>query len=175
MRTSSRKRLHLSLAAVAVLLGLAAWVIPPRQLSVTILNPKFHLLSATLSQGKTHELAKASWPVIQLAKLLRLVDPRINVWIRLPPTPEDSYAVAIRYTGDYVSDPVGGVRAELVDASGGVTRPRCWAGYQSGGARFGWVRGSLWVLDAPLTHPVTLRLNTANSNEPLAEIRFRDF
>ncbi len=173
MRTLSKKRVRLAIAVVAVFLGLAAWIIQQRKLSVTILNPKFHLLSATLSHGKTHELAKASWPVTQLSKLLRFVDPRIVVSIRLPPTPKDSYAVAIRYTGDYDSDPVGAVRAELVDASGVVTRPRCWAAYQSGGSRFGWVRGSLWVLDSPLTHPATLRLKTANSNEPLAEIRIQ--
>ena len=173
MRTLSKKRILLAIAAVAVFLGLAVWVIPQRKLSATILNPKFHLLGATLSHGKTHELAKASWPVTQLSKLLRFVDPRIVVSIPLPPPPEDSYAVAIRFTGDYVSDPLGGVRAELVDASGVVTRPRCWAGYQSGGSRFGWVRGSLWVLDSPLTPLVTLRLKTAISNEPLAEIRIQ--
>ena len=120
---------------------------------MTILNPKFHLLSANLSRGKTHELAQASWPVTQLSKLLRFVEPRMVVPIRLPPTPEDSCAVAIRYTGDYDSYPVGAVRAELVDASGVVTRPRCWAGYQSGGSRFGWVSGESSTQSEPRTHP----------------------
>lgn len=63
MRKPAMKRILLWITATAVILALIALVIPQRRLSVTILNPKFHLLSAKLSYGKTQQLARANWPI----------------------------------------------------------------------------------------------------------------
>ena len=104
------------IVTVTVLLGLVAWIMHQPSLSVTVLNPKFRLLNAKLSHGTKHELAKDSWTVTQWSKLLHLVDARVVVPIQLPPMPENSYALAVRFTGDFAPNALSGVKAELVEA-----------------------------------------------------------
>jgi len=161
------------MAAVTVLLVLIAWIRHRPSLSVTILNPKFRLLNAKLSHGPTHELAKASWPVTQLSKLLRSAGVNAVVPIQLPAMPADSYAFAVRYLWDFSPNETGQMLAQVVDVSGTVTRPRCWAGYSSERTKDGWAQGKIWVLDSPPTNAVTIRLSPGIGQPPLAEIRIR--
>ena len=82
---------------------------------MTVLNPKFRLLTAQISPGTTHELAKAIWPVSQLSKLLRRTGLNVVVPLQLPPMPEASYALALRYTWNSAPNGTGPVLAEMVD------------------------------------------------------------
>ena len=187
MQTQNTKRILRSLAAVTVLLVLAALIIPQRKLSVVIMDPKFRLLDARISHGTTHELAKDNWPITQLAKLLHFVDARVVVPTRLPPMPENSYALAVRFTGDFAPNALSGVKAELVEASGTVTPLWSAAGYVSGKntlSEYGriWLfasppthDGRILLLASPPTHVVTIRLTPGSGQAPLAEIRIRGF
>lgn len=174
MRTLSKKRILLSTATIAVFLGLVAWIIPQRKLSVVILNPKFRLLDARISHGTKHELAHANWPITQLSKLLRRAGFNAVVPIQLPPMPENSYALAVRFTGDFAPNALGGVEGELVEASGAVipiSSPACFVSQDESGRN---KYGRIWLLASPPTNAVTLRLTHGNSHAPLAEIRIRD-
>jgi len=68
--SSSTERILLGLAAVTVLLGLAAWINHQPSLTVTVLNPKFRLVSARISHGTTHKLYLDNWPKEQVMELL---------------------------------------------------------------------------------------------------------
>jgi hypothetical protein len=166
MQTQTSKRILVSIAVSAFCLGLVAWITHQPGFSVTVLNPKFHLLAARISHGPTHELDRAGWPVTQLSKLLHFADVNVMVPIRLPAMSKDSYAFAVRYNWDFSPNETGQMQAEVVDASGTVTLPRFWAGYSSERGE-----GKIWVLDTPLTNAVTLRLIPGIGQAPLAEFR----
>jgi len=169
MQTRTVRRILISILAVTLVLGLVALINQPPRVTVTILNPKFRMLTAKILHGKTHELAKASWPITQLSKLLHFAGLNIIVPAQLPPTPESSYAFVARFTGDFAPNELSGVKVELVDASGGVTRLRSLAGYNSQRTQSEY--GGIWLLDSPPTNAVTLRLRSETAQAPLAEIR----
>ncbi len=172
MRTPTAKRILLLIVTVTVLLGLVAWIMHQPSLSVTVLNPKFRLLNAKLSHGTKHELAKDSWTVTQWSKLLHLVDARVVVPIQLPPMPENSYALAVRFTGDFAPNALSGVKAELVEASGTVTLLWSPAGYVSGKNILS-EYGRIWLLESPPTNSVTIRLRPGIGQASLVEFRIR--
>lgn len=169
MRAISKKRILISILAVAAITGLFARVNHQPRLSVMVLNPKFRLLRARISHGTTHEVAKANWSVTLLSKLLHAAGVDVVVPLQLPPTPTVSYAFVARYTGGFAPNELSYMEAELVDAFGNVTPLQSQAAYvlQRSQAEY----GRIWLLDSPLANGVTIRLRPGVGQVPLAEIR----
>jgi len=158
MRTPTAKRILLWLAVATVLLGLFAWINHQPRLSVTVLNPKFRLLTAKISYGTTHKLYMDSTAMGQMTDLLRRADFKAGS-VPLPArTPTPGYALVVPYSGDFKPNELCAVQAELMDDAGTVTRLSHGAGYTSEGNPQ-YEDGKIWLLDSPLTNGVTIRLS----------------
>ncbi len=173
MQTQNTKRILGSLAAVAVLLVLVTWIIPQRKLSVDILDPKFHLLEAKISQGTTHKLDYDNGPTGQLMKLLKATGLKVGSSPLSVQTTNRSCALVARFIGGFTVNEFdqNQMWAEVVDGSGATTRCAPGQGYRLVISPY--ECGMIWLLASPPTNAVTLRLTHGNSQAPLAEIRVR--
>jgi len=167
------KRILLSTATVAVFLGLVAWIIPQRKLSVVILNPKFRLLDARISQGTTHKLDYDNGPAGQLMKLLKATGLKVGSSPLSVQTTNRSCALVARFIGGFTVNEFdqNQMWAEVVDGSGVTTRSAPGQGYRLAASPY--ECGMIWLLASPPTNAVTIRLTHGNSQAPLAEIRIQ--
>ena len=173
--SSSTERILLGLAAVTVLLGLAAWINRQPSLTVTVLNPKFRLVSARISHGTTHKLYLDNWPKGQLMELLKATGLKAGGSPLSVQTTNRSYALVARFIGGLTAntfDP-NQVWAEVVDVSGTTTRCALAQGYAKAASPH--ECGMIWLLASPPTNNVTVRLTTRFGQSPLAEIRLGGF
>jgi hypothetical protein len=172
MRLPSAKQALLLAAGLILFVSLIALVNRHRSVSVTILNPKFRLLTAKISYGRTHKLHRNPWLISEVSDLLaragwnsRLITP---LQVRMT---NDSYALVVRFTGDFAPNELSYVRAERVDDVGNATP--LWSVASSVGGETPNQYGRIWMLAEPLTNAITIRLSHGIDQPPLAEFRVK--
>jgi len=135
---------------------------------VTILDPRFRLISTRISHGRTHKLYRNPWLISEASDLLARAGWDPGSGSAQVPMTNVADALVVRFTGDFPPNGLCDMQAELVDGSGNSNRLWCIA-WQNGGGRY----GAIWMLGVPLTNAVTIRLHNGVGQPALAEIRLQ--
>jgi hypothetical protein len=120
MRTPSANQILLLAAALILFLSLIALAHQRPEMSVKILDPKFRLITAKIPHGTMHKIYWNPSLTTEISDLLaragwnsHLAGP---LQVRMP---NDAYALAVRFTGDFAPNELAYVEAARVDASDG--------------------------------------------------------
>jgi len=168
-----RKKTTIAAAIAFLLLALAvfSWFFfsGPR---ITILNPRFQVLAASVSRGTNHWIYDGN----QAEGRLRYFLHGIGIPIKVPPrdgghTQKDAYTFIVRCSGDFEPEQLLHLRADLIDPQGSVT-PLRWTSGRHKNGRSDYLH--FWVLDSPpaKNSRYRLRLRLPTEDLDLGEIYF---
>lgn len=167
----SPRRMFLAVGIVVLIVGMIFLLVPQREVSVTILDPKFRLLSANLSHGHLHKLYHNGPVMGRVAELLHRAGCKFGDAPLMGLTTNVSDALVLRFTGDFPPNALAGVQAESVDDSGTTNRLWCIAGYNAESTPSEY--GKIWALNRPRTNKIRIRLVSANGQTNFAEIHLQ--